>query len=132
MKAVPPREDSLVLEVIGVAVREPTNSGSVVAFRYLGFRTWRPWSLHDRREESASFWMSLALLVVLIALLWLASSSTIPTGWPAVVAVATLALWWAVVLLVPVEIRRTFKIPMIVGACGSSVPRPSSPSSSSA
>jgi hypothetical protein len=35
MKAVPPREDSLVLEVIGVAVREPTNSGGVVAFRYL-------------------------------------------------------------------------------------------------
>ena len=43
-----------MLEVIGVAVGEPVNSGSVVAFRWRPQNDeWCPASLHDRREELA-------------------------------------------------------------------------------
>jgi hypothetical protein len=59
--------------------------------------------------------MGLALLLMLIAFVWLANSFTIPTGWPALAAVATLAFWWGVVLVVPDELRRLFTILMIIG-----------------
>lgn len=67
MKAVPPREDRLVLEVIGVALREPANSSSVVAFRWLASEHGARGASHDRREKSRLNLMGFALLLVLIA-----------------------------------------------------------------
>jgi hypothetical protein len=55
------------------------------------------------------------LVFVLIAFVWLATSSTIPVGWPALAAMATLAFWWGVVLAVPPDLRRLGTILMIIG-----------------
>jgi hypothetical protein len=53
MKAVPPREDRLVLEVIGVARREPANSSSVVAFRWLASEHGAPWSIPRQTRKKS-------------------------------------------------------------------------------